>query len=84
MTTSIELFTVDGINLATYLVCLGFNLNILPPATGTRALFEFVMSPELAKAIIGYERRGNTAKTLLDTRGRLYKESSAIVRGGGS
>lgn len=83
MTTSIQFFTIEGINLATYLVYLGYSLNILPPASGSRAQFEFVMSPELMMAVAGFERNDNGAKSLLDLRGRLYKEASAAVRGGG-
>lgn len=82
MTSSIQFFTVEGINLAAYLVYLGYSLNILPPASGTRAQFEFVMSPGLIMAVAGYERGDHGAKALLDIRGRLYKESSAVVRKG--
>lgn len=83
MTVSIQFFTIEGINLATYLVYLGYSLNILPPASGTRAQFEFVMSPDLMKAVAGFERNDDGAKSLLDIRGRLYRESSLVVRGGG-
>lgn len=83
MKTSIQFFTIENINLASYLVFSGHNLNILPPTNGTRALFEFPVSPELLTAVISYERGDHGAKALLDTRGRLYKEASAVVRKGG-
>ena len=83
MENSLEYLTIEAINLAVYLCWLGFTLNILPPTPGsTRALFEFVMSPELMKAVFGYEQGDHGAKKLLDIRGRLYRESSAVVRKG--
>ena len=80
--TSIQFFPTESINLATYLVYLGYSLNILPPTSGTRAVFEFTVSPDLLAAVIGYERNDHSAKALLNIRGRLYRESSAVVRQG--
>lgn len=79
MNNSIQYLTIENINLATYLVFLGFNLNILPPLSGSRALFKFMLTPELTKAVISYEQGEDQAKGLLDTRGRLYREASAVV-----
>ncbi len=84
MEPSIQFLTIEGINLATYLVYLGYQLNILPPSTGTRAQFEFLMSPELMLSVVGYEHGDHGAKALLDIRGKLYKEASAVVRRAGA
>lgn len=82
--TSISYFVTENINMAAYLICLGFSMNILRPEYGTRALFEFTECTELLAAIVGYERGNAGAKRLLNTRSRLYQDSSAVVRSGGS
>jgi len=85
METSIrELFTTESIDLAAYLVCLGYSFNILRPTGGTRALFEFGEVPDLLQAIVNYERGDNGAKRLLNTRSRLYREASETMKKGGA
>jgi hypothetical protein len=79
--TSIQLFTTESLDLAAYLVSLGYNLNILPPRIGTRAIFEFLESSNLVQSIIGYERGNDGARRLLNIRSRLYREASQIVKG---
>jgi hypothetical protein len=80
---SIQLFTTESLDLAAYLVLLGYHLNILSPAFGTRALFEFPESSDLLMAIVGYERGNDGAKRLLNIRSRLYREASLVARSGG-
>lgn len=79
---SIKSFKTESLDLATYLVCLGNQLTIDPPLSGTRVLFSFVETPTLIHSIIGYERGANDSKKLLTTRARLYREATAIAKGG--
>lgn len=79
--TSIQLFTTENLDLAAFLICMGYSMNILRPTCGTRALFEFVTSSGLVQAIINYESGSPTpAKRLLNTRSRLYREASNVVK----
>jgi len=77
-----ELFTTESIDLAAYLVCMGYSFIILRPAGGTRALFEFGEVPNLLLAIVSYERGENGAKRLLNARSRLYREASEVMKRG--
>ena len=84
METSPRVYETTAIDAASYLAALGFAVTILR-GTGPFALFEFDDTPELRDAICDYER-GGFNKRLLNTRSRLYREASEVMKGsrGGS
>jgi len=77
--SSQRVFQTTSIDTAANLTALGFTSAVLP-GPDNRAIFEFQDSEELRAAIIDYER-GGFAKRLLNTRSRLYREASEVMRG---
>lgn len=77
-----ELFTTNNINLATALISQGFIPQRIKPGPDNRVVFEFTRSPGLIDAILLYEANEGGVKSLLETRGRLFREASAITRTG--
>lgn len=75
-----QLYSTASINHATYLVHEGFNPQIIAPTTGNRVSFEFTESAGLVMALLDYERGAGGAKALLETRGRICREASAVIK----
>ncbi len=79
MTISQRVFETTSIDTAANLSALGFHCEVLQDPDGNRAIFEFEDTDGLRAAIIDYER-GGFSKRLLNTRSRLYREASTVVR----
>lgn len=80
MAPSSRVYETTAIDAASYLAALGFEVSI--NNTGERyAIFAFEDSPELRDAICDYER-GGFMKRLLNTRSRLFREASEVMKRG--
>jgi hypothetical protein len=76
-------FETESIDLASFLTASGYTPAICRNAVGSRALFEFQSSTDLSRAIVAYESGATLpAKRLLNVRSRLFREASAVVKGG--
>lgn len=80
MIFSPRVYETTSIDCASYLAALGFPVSVLR-GTGSFAVFEFEDIQELHDAIVDYERGGFT-KRLLNTRSRLYREASDVMKRG--
>lgn len=83
MAPSERVFRTDSIDLAAYLVTAGYVVATTLNPGDHRATFQITETPSLYSDIAGYES-GVTApaKRLLNVRSRLFREASAVVRGG--
>lgn len=81
METSPRVYDTTAIDAASYLAALGFTVTV-KRNSGPFALFEFDDTPELRDAICDYER-GGFNKRLLNTRSRLYREASDVMKKSG-
>lgn len=84
MATSQRVFEIESIDLAAYLVTAGYTVTTTLNPGDHRATFQIEETPNLYIDIASYES-GVTApaKRLLNTRSRLFREASAVVRSGG-
>lgn len=80
---SAEVFRTESIDLAAFLVAAGHEPHIYRAPDGKRAVFEFLQTDDLLKAIVGFEGGSSLpAKKLLSVRNRLFREASQAVKGG--
>lgn len=74
---------IESIDLAAFLVTVGYEVQLYRDQTGRRAIFAFVEDSNLHGAIVDYERGAVLpAKRLLNSRSWLFREASRVVRGG--
>lgn len=84
MANSQRVFETDSIDLASFLSAAGYAPTVERHHGGIRALFTFTECPELLTTIVNYERGASLpAKRLLNSRSRLYREASDVVKRGG-
>jgi len=78
-----EIFRTDSIDLAAYLMTVGFTPLIICPDGERRAIFVFAKTAPLLVAIVGYEVNCSLpAKRLLEVRRRLFEVISQEAAGG--
>lgn len=80
MSKSPRVYETTSIDLASHLDTEGFPATVLN--TGDKyCLFRFGDSPELRNAIVEYNR-GGFSKRLLNSRSRLFREASEVMKRG--
>jgi len=78
-----RVFRTEFIELASFLVASGHEAKIFKNPLEKRAIFEFIETDDLLKAIVSYEGGSPLpAKRLLNVRSQLFREASQVVKGG--
>lgn len=80
-----RVYTTPSLDLCAFLVVLrDYQYSVTLDPGENRASFNIEYSPRLFEDIADYEAGGAVpAKRLLNARSRLFREASAVVRGGG-
>jgi len=79
--TSLRVFEIESIDLASFLATAGHEVSVFCKPTGRRAVFSFKEDAKLHEAIVAYERGASLpAKRLLNARSWLFREASRAVR----
>ena len=89
MNTSQRVYETTAIDIAAYLSAMEFAVSVRRQVTtyqgeeqpGKYAVFAFEDTQELRDAIIDYDR-GGFMKRLMNTRSRLYREASEVMKRG--
>ena len=81
--TSPRAYRTTSIDLASFMAAIGYTVHVSRVQGETRATFEVEQTDTLFSDIAGYESGATApAKRLLNVRSRLFREATAVTKGG--